>query len=127
MLATGLIAFTGAGFNMLDGSMMADVLDADELETGKRREGAFAACRSWILKVGMAAGIGSSGMILQSTGFDSELTAQSAETLFNIRFYLALIPIVGLVVALLALYRFPLTSNRMAEIRRDLEARRGSI
>ena len=127
MFATGLIAFTGAGFNMLDGSMMADVLDADELETGKRREGAFAACRSWILKVGMAAGIGASGMILQSTGFDSELPAQSAQTIFNIRFYLAAIPIVGLIIALLALYRFPLTSGRMAEIRRDLEARRGTI
>ncbi|MCF3651668.1 MFS transporter [Synoicihabitans lomoniglobus] len=127
MLATGLIAFTGAGFHMLDGSMMADVLDADELETGKRREGAFAACRSWILKVGMAAGIGLSGVILDATGFDSELQIQSAETLFNIRFYLAAIPIVGLIVALFALYRFNLTPVRMAEIRAALEARRGTV
>ena len=45
----------------------------------------------------------------------------------NIRFYLASIPIVGLVIALFALYRFPLTPARMAEIRGDLEARRGAI
>jgi GPH family glycoside/pentoside/hexuronide:cation symporter len=127
LFATGLIAFTGAGFHMLDGSMMADVLDADELETGKRREGAFAACRSWILKVGMAAGIGLSGVILGATGFDSELAEQSAETIFNIRFYLAAIPIVGLIVALVALYRFKLTPDRMAEIRAELEARRGTV
>ncbi len=127
MFATGLIAFTGAGFHMLEGSMMADVLDADELQTGKRREGAFSACRSWILKVGMAAGIGLSGMILSATGFDSELQIQSAQTIFNIRFYLAAIPIVGLVISLIALWRFELTPARMAEIRAELEARRGTI
>ena len=37
---------------MLYGSMTADVMDYDELESGKRREGAFAACGSWIMKFG---------------------------------------------------------------------------
>lgn len=128
MFATGLIAFTGVGFWMLDGSIMADVIDADELESGKRREGAFAASRSWVLKVGMAAGIFFSGVILQSTGFDAALGgAQSEQAIFNIRLYLAIIPIIGLFFAFIALLRFGLTPARMAEIRAALEARRGQV
>ena len=128
MFATGLIAFTGVGFWMLDGSIMADVVDADELESGKRREGAFSATRSWIMKVGMAAGIFFSGVILQSTGFDSALGAnQTDHAIFNIRFYLAVIPIIGLIIAFIALLRFGLTPERMAEIRAQLETRRGTV
>jgi GPH family glycoside/pentoside/hexuronide:cation symporter len=35
--------------------------------------------------------------------------------------------VVGLVLALLALIRFPLTPARMADIRAQLEARRGTV
>jgi GPH family glycoside/pentoside/hexuronide:cation symporter len=44
-----------------------------------------------------------------------------------IRFLLAAIPIVGLVLAIVALMRFPLTQEKMAEIRGQLEARRGKV
>ena len=80
------------------------------------------------MKVGMAAGIFFSGVILQATGFDAALGANQTEhAIFNIRFYLAVIPIVGLIIAFLALLRFGLTPQRMAEIRAQLEARRGVI
>jgi GPH family glycoside/pentoside/hexuronide:cation symporter len=54
IFASGLIAFIGAGFWTLWGSMTADVVDYDELQGGRRREGAFAASNSWIIKFGMA-------------------------------------------------------------------------
>jgi GPH family glycoside/pentoside/hexuronide:cation symporter len=127
-LASGFIAFTGAGFWTLDGSIGADVMDYDELETGKRREGAFSACKSWIMKVGMALGALASGEILSRTGFDAKLgAAQTEHALFMIRFLLATIPVIGLVLAAIALSRFPLTQGKMAEIRRQLEARRGTV
>jgi glycoside/pentoside/hexuronide:cation symporter, GPH family len=127
-LASGFIAFIGAGFNMLEGSIGADVMDYDELETGKRREGAFSACRSWIMKVGMALGALASGEILARTGFDAKRGGgQTEHALFMIRFLLALIPIIGLVVAAIAISRFTLTQGKMAEIRRKLEARRGTV
>jgi glycoside/pentoside/hexuronide:cation symporter, GPH family len=126
--ASGFIAFTGAGFWMLYGSCGADVMDYDELQTGKRREGAFSACGSWINKFGMVLGIGASGVILSSTGFDAKLgSAQTAHAIFMIRFMFAALPIVGLVIAILCFIRFPLSSQRMAEIRTQLEARRGKI
>jgi GPH family glycoside/pentoside/hexuronide:cation symporter len=126
--ASGLIAFTNAGFWMLQGSILADVMDFDELETGKRREGSFAACMSWIMKFGMALGVLASGEILARTGFDAKLgAAQSGHALFMIRVLLAVIPIAGYGVSLLAVSRLGLTPASMAEIRRQLEARRGTV
>ena len=127
LLACGCVAFTGAGFWILISSVIADVIDYDELETGQRREGSFAACQSWITKVGIALGVGSSGWILQFTGFDSKLPAQSEHAIFMIRILLSSIPVLGLFIALLVVLRFPLTEQRMHDIRARLEARRGSV
>jgi GPH family glycoside/pentoside/hexuronide:cation symporter len=128
LFASGFIAFTSAGFWMLYGSITADVIDYDELETGKRREGAFSACGSWILKLGMGIGNWASGEILERTGFNAALGGNQTEhAIFMIRFLLAAIPILGLVVALVLLTRFPLTPEKMAEIRQRLEARRGAV
>ena len=128
IFASGMIAFTGAGFWTLEGSIAADVIDSDELTSSKRREGAFYSCASWITKLGMAIGAGASGYILAATGFDAKLEgAQSAHSLLMISVFLAVIPIIGLVLAMVALARFPLSPARMAEIRAELEARRGKV
>jgi glycoside/pentoside/hexuronide:cation symporter, GPH family len=128
IFASGLIAFTGAGFWMLDGALGADVIDYDELETGKRREGAFTACGSWIMKVGQALGAGASGVILSMTGFDVALEGnQTHFTLLMIRVLFVAVPVAGIILALVMIYFFPLTQERTMEIRRQLEARRGAI
>jgi GPH family glycoside/pentoside/hexuronide:cation symporter len=103
-------------------------MDYDELQTGKRREGAFSACGSWINKFAMVLGIWASGFILSSTGFDVSLGgAQTPHAIFMIRFMFAALPIAGLVIAYICFIRFPLSPERMAEIRVQLEARRGKI
>jgi GPH family glycoside/pentoside/hexuronide:cation symporter len=127
LLACGFVAFTGAGFWTLYGSVLADVIDHDELETGQRREGSFSACQSWISKVGIALGVGASGWILQFTGFDAKVPVQSEHSIFMIRILLSSIPVIGLVIAFVAILRFPLTPRRMREIRSELEARRGQV
>jgi len=127
LFACGFVAFTGAGFWTLYGATIGDVVDYDELQTGQRREGSFSACQSWITKVGIALGVGASGGILQFTGFDSKQTVQTPEAIFWIRILLSGIPVIGLVLALIAILRFPLTEARMGEIRRELEATRGQV
>jgi len=127
IFASGMIAFTGAGFWTVMGSIGADVMDYDELEGGRRREGSFAACNSWIMKVGMALGAGISFLILGWVGLDQNVAIQTPHTIFMIRFLLAGIPIIGLIVGMFALARFPLTQASMTEIRAKLEARRGKV
>jgi len=127
LLASGSIAAATAGFWMLTASMGADVMDFDELGSGRRREGAFASCNSWIVKFGLALGALASGNILAATGFDAALPAQTAETVRLIRVLLASVPLAGIALAFVLLARFPLTQARMAEIRAQLEARRGAV
>jgi len=128
IVTSGFNAFTMAGFWMLFGAIGADVMDYDELESGKRREGAFSACGSYLIKIGLAIGMGASGFVLKWSGFDEKLTGgQSEHTLTMMRVFLAVIPIIGLVLAFIALWNFRLTRVEVLEIRRKLEDRRGSV
>ena len=58
----------GALFTLM-GSMVADVCDLDELETGERREGMFGAIYWWMVKLGMALAFGASGFLLKCYWF----------------------------------------------------------
>jgi GPH family glycoside/pentoside/hexuronide:cation symporter len=126
--AASSISFIHGGFWMTYGALGADVIDYDELQSGKRREGAFAACGTWIMKLGLALGIGASGFALESTGFNAELGAEQLPgALTGIRVWFMTVPIVGLVIAMIGLWRFRLTPEVMADIRAKLEARRGTV
>lgn len=127
LLACGFVAFTGAGFWLVYGAMVPDIVDHDELETGQRREGSFAACQSWISKVGMGIGFGASGWILQFTGFDAKLPVQSDNTILVIRALLSGIPVTGLLIGLFFMLRLRLDERRVHEIRIELERRRGTV
>ncbi len=127
VIAAGLIFVTQASFWMLYGSIGGDVIDYDELKNGKRREGSFTSCGSWIIKVGLALGMLLSGWVLEWTGYDSHLGAQPVEVLTNMRLALAGIPITGLVISIFALSRFPLSPEKMKDVRKQLEAKRGEV
>lgn len=127
LLASGCVAFTGAGFWTIYGSILADVIDHDELETGQRREGSFSACQSWMSKVGMAIGSGASGWILQATGFDSQVPVQNENVILVMRVLMSGLPVFGLLIALYFITRLRLDENTMSEIRTTLESRRGTV
>jgi GPH family glycoside/pentoside/hexuronide:cation symporter len=126
-IASGTMGLAAAGLWMLHSSIGADVIDYDELHTGKRREGSFTACGSYILKLGNSGGYFVSGLILGWAGFDSSLAIQSPQTIFWIRAMLASIPIVGLSFVIFFILRVSLTKLKCAEIRKMLEDRRGTV
>ncbi len=70
LIPAPFIAVGMGGLFTLMGSMIADVCDLDELETGHRREGMFGSIYWWVVKLGMALAFGMSGFLLNSTGFD---------------------------------------------------------
>jgi GPH family glycoside/pentoside/hexuronide:cation symporter len=127
VLSSGSMAFVAASYYMLDQTIGADIMDYDELNTGKRREGAFSACGSWMNKAGNALGYFLAGQVLALTGFAADKAAQSPETIFWIRALLAGIPIAGVCLAALFWWRYPLTQQKVAEIRQQLEIRRGKV
>jgi GPH family glycoside/pentoside/hexuronide:cation symporter len=126
LLPAPLLAFGLGGLFTLMGSMIADVVDADELETHERREGMFGSIFWWVVKLGMAAALAGGGFLLDATGFDVALGgAQSATTITLMRLCDAVIPMVTSAIAIWAIATFPITEEKAHEVRVALELRRG--
>jgi GPH family glycoside/pentoside/hexuronide:cation symporter len=109
-------------------SMLGDYCDYDEYTHGQRREGIFSAVSGWIMKAGSSIAFGVSGILLAWTHFSQELGGDQPEgTLLKMRLLLIGLPILCLLVAMVLNARYPLTKARMANIRDELEARRGTV
>ncbi len=127
LLPVPLMAFGLGGLFTLMGAMIADVCDADELETHQRREGMFGSIYWWVVKLGMAAALAAGGFLLNATGFDVALGGeQAARTITLMRLFDAGIPVVTSALAIWAVARYPITEARAREVRAELEARRGA-
>ena len=119
MLAPGM-----TGLWMLSESMVADVSEYEQINSHVRTEGTYGAVYSWFLKSGLAFGVFVSGLILVWTGFDvAKGPIQAPETVLWLRFFFAFVPAVAIIAAMLVLARFPLTPERMAEVRAELNRR----
>jgi GPH family glycoside/pentoside/hexuronide:cation symporter len=115
--------FFGGSLILLE-SLVADVVDVDELETGFNREGLYFGMWRMGTKLSRAGGILLSGVLLHVIGFDAELAVQPAAVADRLGWIFG--PGVGalLVLGALLLLRFPLTDAAHRQIQRDLALRR---
>jgi len=117
-----------AGFWMVIPSMQADIVDYDELETGERREGSFAAVFSWFLKLSGTLMVGFSGPIIDLVGFRPEYMGDQPDGVFlKMRILIAAVPIFAVICQLIILKRYPISPEVARQNREKLEARRGEI
>jgi GPH family glycoside/pentoside/hexuronide:cation symporter len=105
-------------------SMTADVIDLDELNTGKRREGLFGAIYWWMVKFGFAIAGLSSGFILSFIGFEQGAATQSEETTIGLRLVFSGLPIAGTLLAMFVMRNYDLTEEKSQEIRTELDRRK---
>ncbi len=116
---------------MLNGSMMADICDSDQLETGRRREGTFSAVFSICYKGGIAAGALFGNYLLQWSGVrgESDAGAQivrlAPEVIDKIRLAYLLPTAICYFGAAALMLCYPLTRRRVKEMRAKLEAATG--
>ncbi|MEM9680216.1 MAG: MFS transporter [Bacteroidota bacterium] len=109
-------------------SMTADVIDLDELNTGKRREGIFGAIYWWMVKFGFAIAGGLSGLILTYVGFDSTPGAiQTEASITGLRLFFSGVPIFGTLVAIAVMWNYSVSEQRANEIKEELIKRRKSL
>ena len=125
LIAAPFLAFhLGALFTMVP-SMVADVCDLDELQTGTRREGMFSGIYWWIQKLGQAGASILSGVLLVWTGFNVALGAnQSAHALLYMRLCDIGIPIVTSLAAIFIIMTFDISEAKACDIRKQVERRR---
>lgn len=121
------LSFGIGGLFTLMMSMTADVCDLDELNNGERREGMFGAVYWWMVKLGTALALLTSGIVLQAVGFNEAIDQQSVETLTNLRIADIIIPILTAAMAILIVWKYDITESKANEIREALILRRGKV
>jgi len=114
-----LVFFSGIGFGAtiaIPSAMQADVIDYDELVTGRRREGHYIGLWSISKKLAAALGVGAALSILGVAGYQPK-TVQPEHVLWTLRVLYALVPSLCNVVALLIAFLYPINSRIHTEIR----------
>ena len=106
-------------------SMLPDVIELDELETGQRREGIFYGFFVFLQKLGISLGVAFSNFALGAAGFNADLPQQPEAVLTTLRLFISLAPAVVLLISFIPVYLYPITKTRHAEIQAQLKSRRG--
>ena len=123
--------FVALGFSALwtlTASMLADVCDLHELQTGNRNEGALNAMYAWVMKVGSTLAFALSGIFLNLTGFNQALgSSQSPATILSMRLIDIGVPAVAALAAIGLTWLYPISEDRAYQIREELERRRGRM
>lgn len=106
--------------SLMYGSMMADICDADELETTVRREGSYAAAGSFLNKMMQVLVLVLSGLMPRLAGYDDFSVAPTLDQLERMKFLLVLTDVLGIGLAFCLLWFYPLTRERCDAIRAQL-------
>lgn len=135
----GLMYFLAvlAGFGvstayLIPWSMMPDVIELDELNTGQRREGIFYGFMVFLQKLGLALGLFLVGQALDIAGFIETVPGQPAPTqpdsaLLAIRIAIGPLPTIALIGGLVLAYFYPITREVHAEILLKLKERHAGV
>lgn len=116
-IGINVLGFLGFGiFNLILWAFITDVIDDQEVRTGKREDGTIYATYSFARKIGQAFAGGLGGYALGIIGFDSGKTVQSQEVLDGIYNIATLLPgILYLGVAISLLFLYPMNKKQVEE------------
>jgi GPH family glycoside/pentoside/hexuronide:cation symporter len=123
-----LAALAGFGYGCtlaLGYSMMADVIDLDELETGRRREGAYFGIWFFVEKgaVGLTAFIGM--YTLEFLGYIPD-EAQTPQVWWAMKFLYSILPGICFAACYFLLRGYPIDRKEHERIRAEIEAKKNS-
>jgi GPH family glycoside/pentoside/hexuronide:cation symporter len=118
--AAGAVGY--AVMDLMPWSMLGEVVDEDDLETGERREGTYYGLFMFVRKLGGTLAVSLALMLLGAFGYERDRAPNDA-TLTAIRWLTSLVPAAFLVLAAWLARGYQLTRARHAEIRAALEQR----
>ncbi|MCL6614068.1 MAG: MFS transporter [Firmicutes bacterium] len=129
-LVLGALAGVGvASAYLVPWAMLPDVIELDELTTGRRREGIFYGFFVLLQKAGLALGLFLVGLTLDWAGYIKpapgaiEPVIQPDSALLAIRLFMGPLPAVILALGIWLVHRFPITRESHQRTLRELAAR----
>jgi len=123
-----IAAIAGLGFSVqwiCPWSMLPDVVEYDEKMTGERREGIYYGLWAFLTKFTGALGVAVSGWALGLFGYVPNVE-QTANALFGIRFFFAIVPSIVILFSLPFLIWYPITRKNHAELVKELAERKAA-
>ena len=122
-LVTG---FAAGGFGAaLPNSMKADVIDLDTLQSGENRAAFFFSSWSFVQKLVASLGTAIAMYGLAIVGFNSG-SENGPDELFGLRLLFSTLPSTFFLIAAALMWKYPITAERHAEIRAELDRRAAS-
>ncbi len=120
-----LVGGANSGITLVRDIVLSDVIDEDELRTGRRREGSYFGVNAFIERLVLVLVGGSTSLVLAAGGYAPGLASQPPSVATSIRAGMGLLPLGALAVFLLAISRYPLGRRQVVELRGKLEEMRG--
>jgi GPH family glycoside/pentoside/hexuronide:cation symporter len=119
---TAAIASAGLGLGLsglilMGDVVVADVIDEDEVRTGQRREGMYFGMSKFIIKLSGSIVALWFGWIAPAYGYDSALEIQPVSTGTGFRIFMTIPVIVSSILAIIALFFYPLYGERLKQIK----------
>jgi len=124
-----LAASAGLGIaaaHVIPASINPDVIEADELETGYRREATFYGILVFLQKAGTAIILALAQFIFSQTGYVPDV-GQNTSTLLAIRILTGVAPALLLIISLWLAWKFPINKAKHTQIRVDLSHKRANL
>jgi GPH family glycoside/pentoside/hexuronide:cation symporter len=116
-----LLGAFAAGKLLLGLTLLPDVMEYDRLRTGMRREGAYAGAYNVVEKAAYALSPLMMTLVLGLLGYaesvDNRMVEQTEDAIFGIYLNIAILPATFNAIALVALWRYDLTEERLREMR----------
>lgn len=113
------VAFlAGLGFSaqyVFPWSMIPDVIEVDQAQTGERHEGIYFGVNAFLGKLTTALGAAGAGWSLSLFGYVAN-AAQTEHALLGIRLFFAVVPVVAFVIAIPLLIWYPITKKTHDQI-----------
>jgi GPH family glycoside/pentoside/hexuronide:cation symporter len=125
--------FAGFGFgaaNAIPWAMLADVVDVEELNSGKRREGIYSGYLVFLRKFAAAFALFVVTQVLAAAGFKGGTTGslvvveQPESALFALRILVGVVPALLLAFAIVFAWRYPLSREAHEQVLQQLAIRR---
>ncbi|MDO4459047.1 MAG: glycoside-pentoside-hexuronide (GPH):cation symporter [Clostridia bacterium] len=123
---SAFIIYIGFGLaTVLTTIFLADTVDYGEWKNGKRNESVIFSMQTFVVKLASAVSVLVAGVGIDIIGLDTEAEVQSAGTIFGLRFIMTIIPIMGLIAAILYFRKkYILTEEKNKEIADELTSRK---
>jgi sugar (glycoside-pentoside-hexuronide) transporter len=118
--------FIGVGISMahlIPWAIFPDVIEYDEMKTGKRREGIYYGFGSFLRQLSTSGVIFVAGIALEVSGFVPNVE-QSRSSLLAIRFLAGVFPSILVLCGIISIFFYPITKETHTRILRVLEKKR---